>query len=279
MGTDCNVPAQPPEVAGRYTPCVHREWILALETSVRGSVALARGPQAPSVRWLSSDRANASELLPAVDGLLRQAGCSPRDVGLLCYARGPGSFTGLRVGATVARMFAATVACRVAAVSTLDALARNALRAAPVPSRVAVLIDARGGQVFGAAYERAGAGNLKAAESPADEMRITHAAARRWPAAWLSELAGASAMPLAVLGPGVQQHHEACLRADVRVLDAELAQPSAAEVLLLGRAAAGAGGFCRPEEILPLYIRPPECEEVYERRRAEARLRREAAQP
>jgi hypothetical protein len=45
-------------------------------------------------------------------------------------------------------------------------------------------------------------------------------------------------------------------------------------VLVVGRHLAAAGRFCTPEEIVPAYLRPPECEEVYEQRRAEARQRR-----
>jgi hypothetical protein len=37
---------------------------------------------------------------------------------------------------------------------------------------------------------------------------------------------------------------------------------------------ASASRVCRPEQIVPLYIRPPACEEVYEQKRAAARKRR-----
>jgi tRNA threonylcarbamoyladenosine biosynthesis protein TsaB len=95
---------------------MHDAWLLALETSSRhGSVALGRGPDVMAYRPLSADRRHTTELLPVVRELLTEVGCRPRDVGVVCFSQGPGSFTGLRVAATLARMWQSAIGSRVLA--------------------------------------------------------------------------------------------------------------------------------------------------------------------
>jgi tRNA threonylcarbamoyladenosine biosynthesis protein TsaB len=80
------------------------ELLLAIETSSRtGSVALACGERPLGARQLSQDRPHTAELLPAIDDLLRENGRRLADVDVFAYSCGPGSFTGLRVAATVRR--------------------------------------------------------------------------------------------------------------------------------------------------------------------------------
>lgn len=277
---------------------MHDAWLLALETSSRhGSVALGRGPDVMAYRPLSPDRRHTTELLPVVRELLTEVGCRPRDVGVVCFSQGPGSFTGLRVAATVARMWQSAIGSRVVGVPTLEAIARNVLRRADVAGRIVVLRDARRGQVFGAVYERA-----PRAEEPSPGPSLEGRGVEAGPAlvgrgseagssfggigavglrviadaglhaapAWLATLE----RPGVVLGDGVPACRD--LLAGLDVLPEEFWEPDAREVLAIGRRLAAAGRFCSPDEIVPAYLRPPECEEVYEQRRAEARARRDA---
>lgn len=80
-------------------------------------------------------------LLAEVDELLREAGFVASDLTGVVVGTGPGSFTGMRIGLSVARGLGLALGTRVAGVSTLDALAASASRAFPV-------IDARRGEVF-----------------------------------------------------------------------------------------------------------------------------------
>ena len=80
-------------------------------------------------------------LLEDVDALLRQASTRPRDIEALVVGTGPGSFTGTRIGLSVARGLALALGIDGAGVSTLDALAAGVDDALPV-------IDARRGEVF-----------------------------------------------------------------------------------------------------------------------------------
>src|SRR4030042_517600 len=125
--------------------------ILAIETSsIRGSVSLGRGPNLVAVRTLTTERRHTGELLPAIRDLLAAGGVEPCDVGLVCFSCGPGSFTGLRVGATVARMWQSATNCRVAAVPSLEAVAHNALARPECPTRLAVILGAPQGGLVGA---------------------------------------------------------------------------------------------------------------------------------
>ncbi len=237
------------------------ELLLAIETSSRtGSVALAGGQRLLGRRRLSENRPHTSALLPAIDDLLRENGRRLAEVDIFAYSCGPGSFTGLRVAATVGRMMQSAVGCRVVAVPTLEVIARNTLAHPDRPKRVAALLDAKRGQVYGAVYERVAG----------DELRPLVSARLCEPATLLDSLE----LPFSIIGEGVRQHADACVASAGRVLDEAYWPPSAEHVLAIGRRLAAAGQVCKPEEIVPLYIRPPECEEVYEQRRAAARRKR-----
>jgi len=83
----------------------------------------------------------AATLLEDVDALFRQASARPRTLDAIVVGTGPGSFTGTRVGLSVARGLALALGVAGAGISTLDALAAGAGGGVPV-------IDARRGEVF-----------------------------------------------------------------------------------------------------------------------------------
>jgi len=237
------------------------ELFLAIETSgPHGGVGLALGGRTLGVRRLAADRRHTSELLPAIRELLDEHGRRLADVDIFAYSCGPGSFTGLRVAATVGRMMQSAVGCRVVAVPTLEVIARNALAHPDRPTRIVALLDARRGQVYAAVFERV----------DDDTLRCVTEASLHEPNALLDTIEP----PFCILGEGVRVHGEACAASKGKVLDEAYWPPSVEQVLAIARRMSAEGRFCRPEQIVPLYLRPPACEEVYEQRRAEARRRR-----
>ncbi len=84
---------------------------------------------------------------------------------------------------------------------------------------------------------------------------------------------------MAVTGDGVSSTREIIAARGLQVLDAALWLPDAADVWALASDAAARGEFLAPHEIVPRYVRRPECEEVYEARRAAAIERRTGGAP
>lgn len=239
--------------------------ILAIECSSRhASIALSRGGETTSVAIDSQIGASAA-LIPAIQDVLAQRAAAPRDVDVLAYSHGPGSFTGLRIAATVARMFALVHDTRIVAVPTLEVIAMNSLRIPDCPPHVGVMLDAKRGQVFAAAFRIL----HRAERDPMLEL-LNRGPALHVPSAWLDSLP----RPLGVIGEGIEKHAEVCAAAEVALLGREHAIPLAENVIRIGERMAAAGQFCPPDRITPLYIRPPECEEVYQVRREAAIAKR-----
>lgn len=127
--------------------------ILAIETATpMCSVALKVGDQVLE-RAEHSPRGHASLLLPWIAGLLAEAGLGYADLDRIAVGRGPGSFTSLRIGMSIAQGIALAHDLPVVPVSSLATLAESADPDAR-HARILALIDARMGEVFIGAYQR-----------------------------------------------------------------------------------------------------------------------------
>jgi tRNA threonylcarbamoyladenosine biosynthesis protein TsaB len=123
---------------------------LAIETATdRASVALGASAAAAVERDLTGARRHAAELLPMIAGLLREAGATLDDVTALVLSDGPGSFTGLRVGASVAK---ALVQTRGLPLWTAPSLMVRASGAARPGATVLAVANALRGELYAAAY-------------------------------------------------------------------------------------------------------------------------------
>jgi tRNA threonylcarbamoyladenosine biosynthesis protein TsaB len=126
--------------------------ILAVETATQpGSVALHEGDQLLAEMRLPGERRTTQTLFPAIQSLLNNAGWQTGDVQLVAVSQGPGSFTGLRIGVTLAKTWAYARRCDVLGLPTLDLLAAQAETDRAV---LWALLDAQRGQWFAARYRR-----------------------------------------------------------------------------------------------------------------------------
>jgi len=82
------------------------------------------------------------------------AGWAPTDVELIGVGRGPGSFTGVRVGMATAKGLAFAWRVPLVGVVSLDAMGRSAWRLGG--TAVAAVLDAKKSEVFAAAYDESG---------------------------------------------------------------------------------------------------------------------------
>ena len=144
--------------------------ILALETSSQHcSVALQYAEQSPTgelqiaTRLDSSALSHSRSLLALINDVLQEANLSLAELDAIAVARGPGSFTGLRIGIAVAQGLAFGHQLPILPISSLAAVAYNALaywhkQAASMPTVEAVLatMDARMGEVYCGWYDLRG---------------------------------------------------------------------------------------------------------------------------
>jgi tRNA threonylcarbamoyladenosine biosynthesis protein TsaB len=98
-------------------------------------------------------RRHAQRLLPMIDEVLQVAGVDKTALDGLAFARGPGSFTGIRIAVSVIQGIALGLNLPVYGFSTLQLLAQQALAETTV-GQVVTVLDAHMGEVFWAVYER-----------------------------------------------------------------------------------------------------------------------------
>lgn len=102
--------------------------------------------------FMLAPREHTTKILPSVELVLANAGLSINDIDVVAYGRGPGSFTGVRIGISIAQGLAFGIEKPMVGVSTLQAMAQQAFKTHNV-SDVYAAIDARMGEVYFAHYQ------------------------------------------------------------------------------------------------------------------------------
>lgn len=126
--------------------------LLALETATDAcSVALYLDRKIHQ-RYQLAPRKHARLLLPMVNEVLAEAGVALSQLDAVAFGRGPGSFTGVRIGTSTAQALAFGAGLPVVPVSSLRALAQTAFSARGV-RRCAAAFDARMDEVYFGTFE------------------------------------------------------------------------------------------------------------------------------
>lgn len=240
--------------------------ILAVDTATEACSAALRIGEETVERFEVLGRGHAERLLPMVQEVLAEAGIALSALDGIAFGRGPGSFTGLRIGAGVTQGLAFGAGLRVVPVSDLAALAAQAA-AASGHQHVLACLDARMAQVYWAAFDCADAGAPRALtpEAVADPGHV-----------WLPENGDIPIFPSGEHHPGggaEKKGKQECplffgaghgfsaypalhtmLGERLTGFDAGLL-PHAREIALIGAGEFARGGGVDPELAVPVYLR------------------------
>lgn len=125
--------------------------ILAIDSSsATATTALMEDGRLLAEYIQNSGKTHSQRLMLMIDEMLKSCGKKPEDIDLYACAAGPGSFTGLRIGASVVKAMAQVFDKPIAAVPSLDALAYNLYN---YKGLICPVMDAQRGAVYSALYQ------------------------------------------------------------------------------------------------------------------------------
>jgi tRNA threonylcarbamoyladenosine biosynthesis protein TsaB len=146
--------------------------ILAVDTATElCGVALLEDDRLAAVIRLKQGTTHTRVLMQAIHAVLEKAAVPMAAVDAFAVSRGPGSFTGLRIGIGTVKGLAAATGKPIVGVSTLAVLASQAPDITPL---VCSMIDARRGEVYWSVYRRAAAGLIALSAEKAGAPAAIH---------------------------------------------------------------------------------------------------------
>lgn len=128
--------------------------VLAIDTSNKTlSVAIVKDEGTIVEQTVPDTLQHSVKLMPAIQEVLQESQVSMQELTGVIVAKGPGSYTGLRIGVTVAKTLAKTLHIPLKAVSSLQAIATNVVEAVPEGAYVVPFFDARRENIFTGLYQ------------------------------------------------------------------------------------------------------------------------------
>ena len=213
--------------------------LLAIETSTEAcSVAVVHGELLVE-RFEIAPRRHAELALPWTEAVLAEAGIDRHALQAIAVGRGPGAFTGVRLGISLAQGMALALDLPVVPVSTLAALALRA--GAGEGARVIAAIDARMGEVYWCTYRIEDGEPRALGDERVDPPAAVAIEGDGWHAVGTGFDAQAGVLREALAGR-------------LATIDAA-ALPHAADVARLGVRAHARGEALPPEQVEPAYLR------------------------
>lgn len=128
-------------------------YILAFETTgAFASAALADEKGVISYVQGKDRFSHLQNLMPQTEQVIHEGGITLKELAAIAVSKGPGSFTGIRIGVSSARALSQALDIPCVGVSSLEALALNAAAAAEEGALICPVLDARRSQVYGGGY-------------------------------------------------------------------------------------------------------------------------------
>lgn len=229
--------------------------ILAIDTSVGFGSAAAVDDEGAAEQPLGPAGSHARVLTAVLANLVEQRGWSAGPSPLRCLGagdviavtRGPGSFTGLRVGVTAAKALAWTSGASLVGVSGFEAIARRTARLADWHDHeLEIAYDAGRGEVFVATAQPSGIG------WQVGEPRLMPVAS------WLESLQPGRR----ITGPALDAIADLVThRGGLHLAPTEAWYPAAADAAAIAGRRAASGCMDDPQTLVPDYLRPSYAEE------------------
>ncbi|CUA81272.1 MULTISPECIES: tRNA (adenosine(37)-N6)-threonylcarbamoyltransferase complex dimerization subunit type 1 TsaB [Anoxybacillus] len=219
--------------------------VLAIDTStfVMG-IAIVDGQVVKGEMITNLKKNHSIRVMPAIEALLQECEVSPQDLARIVVAKGPGSYTGVRIGVTIAKTLAWTLNIPLVGISSLEVMAANAKY---FDGLIVPLMDARRGQIYTGLYKAEG-GNIQSIV--ADQVILA--------TDWANELKSYNE-PILLVGNDSVLHEAVFVEAlgrSVQLASATLHNPRPSELAWLGMNR-------QPEDVhtfVPNYIRLAEAE-------------------
>lgn len=188
-------------------------------------------------------REHTQRILPLVKEILHQGNSTLTELDALAFGRGPGSFTGVRIGIGIAQGLALGADLPMIGVSTLATMAQGAWRTTGA-TRVLAAIDARMGEVYWAEYTRDEQGVWHGEET--ESVLKPDAVAKR-----LKQLSG----EWATVGTGWPAWPDMANDSGLTLVDGQVLLPHAEDMLPIACQLLSAGKTVAVEHAEPVYLR------------------------
>ncbi|MDH2912867.1 tRNA (adenosine(37)-N6)-threonylcarbamoyltransferase complex dimerization subunit type 1 TsaB [Kosakonia sp. HypNH10] len=217
--------------------------ILAIDTATEACSVALWNDGTTFAHFELCPREHTQRILPLVRAALADADVKLTDLDALAFGRGPGSFTGVRIGIGIAQGLALGAELPMIGVSTLATMAQGAWRKTGA-TRVLAAIDARMGEVYWAEYQRDADGVWQGEATEA--VLKPEAVSER-----LQQLDGSWAM----VGTGWGAWPELAANSPLTLTDGEMLLPTAEDMLPIARQLFAAQKWVAVEQAEPVYLR------------------------
>jgi len=226
--------------------------ILALDTSaLAASVAVTQNSLLLGEFFVSLKLTHSETIMPMLDKLLAAIDLTPFDIDYIAVSQGPGSFTGLRIGAAAAQGLAIALNKDIVPVPTLDALAYSGYKN-DSGGIIVPIMDAKRGEVYTAIYAFENTRLKRLTDYMADDLQA------------IINLSKTFSNDVVYVGDGTDACKDLLVENNCTIAPPHLNRQRAAAVAVLAAEMAETGNAVPPERFAPMYLRKPQAERALE---------------
>ncbi|MCR5404258.1 MAG: tRNA (adenosine(37)-N6)-threonylcarbamoyltransferase complex dimerization subunit type 1 TsaB [Butyrivibrio sp.] len=234
--------------------------ILAIDTSgLMGTVAISDGDILVAQFQIQYKTTHSEILLPMLEDISKKINLDIKTIDAIAVAKGPGSFTGLRIGSATAKGLALALDKPIIPVPTVDGLAYNLYGNEKI---ICPMMDARRNQVYTGIYTFVPAATEEKGNERFFDMRVIKSQFAT-SIEDMTETLSAIGKPTVLLGDGVPVYRDVIekkLKVPYSLAPLHQNRQSAASLLALANVYARDGLFVSADEFAPEYLRPSQAE-------------------